>query len=139
MSALMVKELELIEQFRDVSLVCEVTPKSAKLGMLKINNDFMDCIRVSQKVDVKLVDLMVGVDQAENKDFRIDEQCVLRFRDRICIPDDVDMKKAILEERHKSKLSIHPGATKLYQDLKNLFWWMFTVENGKQPLILPKP
>ena len=29
----------------------------------------------------------------------------------------------ILEESHRSKLSIHPGATKMYQDLKNLFWW----------------
>ena len=37
MSAMMVKELELIEQFRDMSLVCEVTPQSVRLGMLKID------------------------------------------------------------------------------------------------------
>ena len=41
MSAMMVRELELIEQFRDMSLVCEVTPQSVMLGMLKINNDFL--------------------------------------------------------------------------------------------------
>ena len=29
----------------------------------------------------------------------------------------------ILEEGHRSKLSIHPGATKMYQDLKRIFWW----------------
>ena len=29
----------------------------------------------------------------------------------------------ILEESHRSKLMIHPGATKMYKDLKNLFWW----------------
>ncbi|MCI52404.1 hypothetical protein A2U01_0073648, partial [Trifolium medium] len=28
MSSLMVKELDLIEEFRDLSLVCEVTPRS---------------------------------------------------------------------------------------------------------------
>ena len=33
------------------------------------------------------------------------------------------MRKAILEEGHRSKLSIHPGATKMYQDLKKMFWW----------------
>ncbi|MCI72709.1 hypothetical protein A2U01_0093973, partial [Trifolium medium] len=27
------------------------------------------------------------------------------------------------EEAHKSKLSIHPGATKMYQDLRKDFWW----------------
>ena len=37
MSAMMVKELELIEEFRDLSLVCKMTPRSVKLGMLKID------------------------------------------------------------------------------------------------------
>ena len=36
----MVKELELIEDFRDLSLVCEVTPTSVKLGMLKVDESF---------------------------------------------------------------------------------------------------
>jgi len=48
---------------------------------------------------------------------------VLRFRDRICIPDDTEMKKMILEGSHRSNLSIHLGATKMYHDLKKLFWW----------------
>ena len=48
---------------------------------------------------------------------------MLRFRNQIYIPDDVEMKKVILEESHRSKLSIHSGATKMYQDLKGLFWW----------------
>ena len=60
MSAMMVRELELLEQFGDLSLVCEVSPQSVKLGMLKINNEFLDSIKEAQKVDVKLVDLLVG-------------------------------------------------------------------------------
>jgi len=27
-----------------------------------------------------------------------------------------------MEEGHKSRLSIHPGMTKMYQDLKQSFW-----------------
>ena len=53
----------------------------------------------------------------------MDVQGVLRFRGRICIPNDVDLKRMILEESHRSSLSIHPGATKMYQDLRKLFWW----------------
>ena len=30
----------------------------------------------------------------------------------------------ILEEGHRSGLSIHPGANKMYQDLKKNFWWL---------------
>jgi hypothetical protein len=123
MSTLMMKELELIEKFRDMSLVIEVTPRSVILGMLKINNDFLDSIREAQKLDMKLVDVIIGLGQSENEDFKLDAQGVLRFRDRICVPDDVDLKRMILEESHRSNLSIHPGATKMYQDLKRLFWW----------------
>jgi len=28
-----------------------------------------------------------------------------------------------MEEAHKSNLSIHPSSTKMYQDLKKMFWW----------------
>ncbi|GJX35738.1 putative reverse transcriptase domain-containing protein, partial [Tanacetum coccineum] len=29
----------------------------------------------------------------------------------------------VMHESHKSKYSIHPGSEKMYQDLKQLFWW----------------
>ena len=45
------------------------------------------------------------------------------FRDRICIPTKEELRKLIMEEAHKSSLSIHPGTTKMYQDLKKMFWW----------------
>jgi len=107
MSAMMVKELELLEQFRDLSLVCEMSSQSVKLGMLNINNEFLNSIKEAQKTDVKLVDLMVGNNQTEDSDFKVDDQGVLRFRNRICISDDAEMKKMILEESHRSNLSIH--------------------------------
>ena len=34
-----------------------------------------------------------------------------------------ELRKMILEEGHRSNLSIHPGATKMCQDLKMMFWW----------------
>lgn len=39
------------------------------------------------------------------------------------MPDFPEFKKRILEEGHISSLSIHLGAKKMYQDLKNMFWW----------------
>jgi len=56
-------------------------------------------------------------------DFRFDEHGVLMFRDRVCVSDVSELMKRILDEGQKSNLSIHPGATKMYQDLKKLFWW----------------
>jgi len=47
----------------------------------------------------------------------------LRFKGRVCVPEDVEVKGMILEEGHKSHFSMHPGMTKMYQDLKEYFWW----------------
>ena len=57
--ALMVKELELIEQFRDLILVCELTPESVKLGMKKLRSNILEEIKVGQKEDLELVDRVV--------------------------------------------------------------------------------
>nr|GEY54183.1 putative reverse transcriptase domain-containing protein [Tanacetum cinerariifolium] len=32
-------------------------------------------------------------------------------------------KALIMHESHKSKYSVHPGSDKMYQDLKQLYWW----------------
>lgn len=42
MAMLMVKELDLIEQFRYLSLMCEVTMDSVKSSMLKLTSGFLD-------------------------------------------------------------------------------------------------
>nr|GEV08824.1 putative reverse transcriptase domain-containing protein [Tanacetum cinerariifolium] len=34
-----------------------------------------------------------------------------------------DLKALIIHESHKSKYSVHPGSDKMYQDLKQLYWW----------------
>jgi hypothetical protein len=41
----------------------------------------------------------------------------------VCIPNNAEVKKIVLEESHSSQYSIHPGATKMYQYMKKLFWW----------------
>nr|GEZ23607.1 putative reverse transcriptase domain-containing protein [Tanacetum cinerariifolium] len=34
-----------------------------------------------------------------------------------------DLRTLIMHESHKSKYSIHPSSDKMYQDLKQLYWW----------------
>lgn len=42
----------------------------------------------------------------------------------MCVPDNIELKRLIFHEAHKSKLSIHTGSTKMYQDLKKSFQWL---------------
>ena len=43
-----------------------------------------------------------------------DNMDVIRFRGRICIPQSSELRMEVLEEAHKSRLSFHPGMTKMY-------------------------
>ncbi|GJU21460.1 putative reverse transcriptase domain-containing protein [Tanacetum coccineum] len=47
----------------------------------------------------------------------------LCWDNRSWLPCYGDMRSLIMHESHKSKYSIHPGADKMYHDLKMLYWW----------------
>ncbi|GJZ77557.1 putative reverse transcriptase domain-containing protein [Tanacetum coccineum] len=47
----------------------------------------------------------------------------LYFMDRIWVPLVGDVRMVILDEAHKSKYSVHPGADKMYHDLRDMYWW----------------
>ncbi|MCI43212.1 polynucleotidyl transferase ribonuclease H fold, partial [Trifolium medium] len=86
-SSLMVKELELIEEFRDLSLVCEVSSASVKLGMLKLTNPFLENIKECQKMDERLIKKMVLINEGKETNIRVDESGVMRFHGRVCVLD----------------------------------------------------
>nr|GFB72841.1 putative reverse transcriptase domain-containing protein [Tanacetum cinerariifolium] len=48
----------------------------------------------------------------------------IRYHDkRIWLPLHGGLRDLIMHESHKSKYSIHPGSTKMYQDLRKMYWW----------------
>ena len=61
--------------------------------------------------------------RGEAKQAIIDKEGVLRIKGRVCVPHVDDLIHTILIEAHSSRFSIHPGATKMYRDLKQHFRW----------------
>ncbi|GKE57236.1 putative reverse transcriptase domain-containing protein [Tanacetum coccineum] len=47
----------------------------------------------------------------------------LYFMDRIWVPLVGGVRIVILDEAHKSRYSVHPGADKMYYDLRDMYWW----------------
>ncbi|GJW71693.1 putative reverse transcriptase domain-containing protein [Tanacetum coccineum] len=47
----------------------------------------------------------------------------LYYLDQIWVPLIGDVRILIMDEAHKSKYSVHPGADKMYYDLRDLYWW----------------
>ncbi|GKB58634.1 putative reverse transcriptase domain-containing protein [Tanacetum coccineum] len=52
---------------------------------------------------------------------RADE--TLCLNNRRWLPCYGDLRTLVMHESHKLKYSIHPGSDKIYQDLKQLYWW----------------
>ncbi|GKD11014.1 putative reverse transcriptase domain-containing protein [Tanacetum coccineum] len=47
----------------------------------------------------------------------------LYYLDRIWVPLKGDVRTLIMDEANKSKYSVHPGADKMYYDLRDRYWW----------------
>ncbi|GKA07954.1 putative reverse transcriptase domain-containing protein [Tanacetum coccineum] len=47
----------------------------------------------------------------------------LYFMDRIWVPLVGGVRTIIMDEAHKTRHSVHPGADKMYHDLRDMYWW----------------
>lgn len=51
------------------------------------------------------------------------DDCLRTSHARTVVPNDVELRRDILNEVHKPRYTIHFGSMKMYQDLKKIFWW----------------
>ena len=75
----------------------------------------------AQKKDEKIAAIVSQIGNGKEIEFIVNGDGVLYYKDRVCVPDDNDLRKAILEEAHSGSFTIHLGSTKMYQDLKMSF------------------
>ena len=78
--------------------------------------------------DEKIKEIKELIEKGKAPDFTEDEQGTVWFRKRICVPDVDHLREKILKEAHDSAYSIHPGSTKMHQDLKKKRYWWYGME-----------
>ena len=76
----------------------------------------------AQKKDEKISSIIDQIIDGKETEFAVNENGVLCYKARVCVPDDDELRKTILEEAHSGSFAIHHGSTKMYQDLKMSFW-----------------
>jgi hypothetical protein len=96
-----------------------------KLNHIAVETTLKDSIVLAQQHDegVNIIKQMLAQGEEKYKCFRVGHEGVLWFNERIVVPKDHRLCKQILDEAYLSKFSKHPGSTKMYQDLKQNFWW----------------
>jgi hypothetical protein len=73
--------------------------------------------------DAKIQEIKDLTTEGRGPEFTEDEQGTVCFKDRICVLEIDSLREIILKEAHDSDYSIHAGSTKMYQDLKQKYWW----------------
>ena len=63
------------------------------------------------------------VRDGDETEFSVKEAGSLYFHNKLCVPDDKELKKKLLFEDHNTVFTMHPGGNKMYQDFKQFYWW----------------
>ena len=108
------------EEFARLNL--EIVP-SGYLANLEIKSTLEDEIKAAQQHDASIRKIKKNIASGKAKCFSIDDSGVVYFGNRLVVPKRGNTKELILQEAHESPISIHPGSTKMYQDLRSKFWW----------------
>ena len=81
----------------------------------------LNLVLEAQNKDEKIFAIIDQIGDGKETEFTVNENGGLYYKDRVCVPDEDELRKAILEEAHSRSFAIHPGRTKMYQDLKMSF------------------
>ncbi|GJV18818.1 putative reverse transcriptase domain-containing protein [Tanacetum coccineum] len=98
-----------------------VKPKRVRAMNMILQSSIKDRILAAQKEAVdEFAVLQKGLDEMIEQ--RSDG--TLYYLDRIWVPLKGEVRTLIMDEAHKSKYSVHPGADKMYYDLRDRYWWL---------------
>ena len=110
-----------VQTLRALNANLSLSDDGAVVAELIARLNLLNRVLEAQKKDEKISAIIDQIGDGKETEFTVNENGVLYFKDRVCVPDDDELRKAILEEAHSGSFAIHPGSTKMYQDLKMSF------------------
>ena len=93
------------------------------LSTLVAKPTLTDQIIAAQKRDKGISKIKENIASGGASCFSTNDHGVVYFENRLVVPKNQHLRQLILKEAHESPLTIHPGSTKMYQDLRQRFWW----------------
>ena len=93
------------------------------LGSLVATPSLLSRVMESQWNDAEIVSIRDRVQSGTcDEGWTIHSDGSLRYRGRVVVPLSIDLREEILREFHYSRFVVHPGGTKMYQDLRRQYY-----------------
>ena len=110
---------ELAEEIKDFEMVIV----QGRMANLEVRPTILEDIRIAQEADEYAIKAQKFDEEAKKGEFTVTSDGTIRFKGRIYVPEAADLREQLLIEAHETPYSVHPGTTKMYQDLKKGYWW----------------
>jgi hypothetical protein len=111
---------ELCEEFDKLNIRIIANTKAIEM---EVGSSLLQEIQRGQLEDENVQEVKRNIKEEKSPCFSEDDEGVLWYKGRICVPNVKKLKEKILHEAHESAYSIHPEGNKMYHDLKATYWW----------------
>ena len=123
LAALLTTQKEIINDLERMGIEIVMGNSQAFMASLTIQPTLIEKIKRSQVDDAQIVKIVEEVQEGKRPEFNVSNDGVLRFGKRLCMPNDLALKKEIMEEAHRTPYLVHPSSTKMYRDIRETYWW----------------
>ena len=94
------------------------------MGSLVATPSLLSRVIESQWQDAEIVSIRDRVQSGTGDEgWTVHSDGSLRYRGRVVVPHSNGLREEILKEFHCYRFFVHPGDTKMYQDLRRQYYW----------------
>ena len=115
--------LPLLIELRSLGVQLQLANTRTLLTSFYVSPSLVDQIKEGQKQVSEMIKLRVDNKGGRKLEFQIRDDGVIVRASRMCVPEINELKREIMEEAHSSAYAMHPGSTKMYNTLREHYWW----------------
>ena len=115
--------LPLLIELRSLGVQLQVADTGTLLASFYVSPFLVDQIKEGQKQVSEMIKLRAEIKGGKKPEFQIRDDGVIVRGSRMCVPEIDELKREIMEEAHSSAYAMHPGSTKMYNTLREHYWW----------------
>ncbi|XP_075088504.1 uncharacterized protein LOC142170482 [Nicotiana tabacum] len=123
LASLTLSHLSLLLEIRAMNVCLSFNSNGSIIANSPVKPVLLEQVQEAQKLDEKLVKRVEEVQNGRELDFSLRKDGTLFYKNRLCVPNDDELRKQILIEAHSSPYAMHPGGTKMYRTIKEHYWW----------------
>ena len=110
--------LPLLIKLRSLGVQLQVADTGTLLASFYVRPLLVDQIKEGQKQVSEMIKLRAEIEGGRKPEFQIRDDGVIVRGSRMFVPEIDELKREIMEESHSSAYAMHPGSTKMYNNLR---------------------